>query len=152
MGWQGLFEPGVVWILIGLALLIAEFAVPGLAIAFFGLGALLVGAICFFADLSLNMQIVIFLAGSLGMLVSLRNSLARLLQGSASEAEMEDAAEVVGQRVQVVQAITPQAAGRVEFHGSKWRAESTESLPAGATVVIVGRDNLTLLVKPLETG
>ena len=146
MTWNDLLQPEVVWTLVGMGMLIAEFVMPGLVIVFFGLGAILVGGICLFAELSLNEQLVVFLVSSVGMLISLRNSLTNALLDD----EPDDATEVVGERAKVVQTITPGSLGRVEFHGSRWRAESMEAIQQGATVEIVGRDNLTLLVKSVE--
>ena len=152
MNWNDLLKPEIVWLMIGVVLLIFEFAVPGLVLFFFGLAALLVGALCYAFDLSLNAQIVLFLVSSVGMLVSLRQSLSRVFPGHAIDSEFvsEDALEVVGERAKVIQAISPQAAGKVEFHGARWRAACTCAIPEGRTVEVLGRDNLTLLVQPVD--
>ena len=152
MNWNDLLKPEIVWLMIGVVLLILEFAVPGLVIFFFGLAALLVGALCYAFNLSLNAQLVLFLVSSVGMLISLRQSLSRVFLGHATDSEFtsEDALEVVGERVHVIQAIAPQAAGKVEFHGAQWRAACACAVPEGHTVEVVGRDNLTLLVQPVD--
>ena len=143
MSWSDVLNPEIVWLIIGLVLLILEFAVPGLVIFFFGLGALLVGALCYAFNLSLNAQIVLFLVSSVGMLISLRQSLSRVFLGHATDSEVsEDALEVVGERVKVIQPISPQATGKVEFHGAQWQAACTCAVPEGRTVEVVGRDNL----------
>jgi len=38
--------------------------------------------------------------------------------------------------------------GQVELRGAVWAARSETELPAGATVKVVGRDDLTLIVEP----
>ena len=142
-------KPEFAWIVIGLLLLILEFVTPGLVIGFFGAGALLVGVLCFLTELSLNVQIVAFLVASVGMLATLRSVLSSALSMDDSGAESEDAREVVGDRAKVIQAITPELGGRVEYRGSQWRAEAAEAIPPGETVAVLGRENLTLHVKTL---
>ncbi len=39
-------KPEIIWFLVGIALLIMEFAAPGLIIAFFGAGACIVAIVC----------------------------------------------------------------------------------------------------------
>ncbi len=144
MNWHELWRPEFVWTVIGLVLLLAEFALPGVVIGFFGAGALGVGAICYLTELSLHAQLLLFLILSVGMMASLRSLLTRSLAGTQEDGDVQD---VVGESARVIQAITPEAGGRVEFHGSPWQAQATEAIPRGATVAIVGRDNLTLQVK-----
>ena len=55
----------------------------------------------------------------------------------------------------VERAITPSTPGRVYFQASYWPArlfqpDANSDLPPGAPVEVVGRESLTLLVKPLS--
>jgi membrane protein implicated in regulation of membrane protease activity len=64
-------EPAMVWFLIGLILIVSEFAVPGLVIIFFGLGAWAAALALLAIDMSLFFQIVIFLVVSITSLLVL---------------------------------------------------------------------------------
>ena len=57
-------KPEVIWFLIGIALLVMEFLLPGLIVAFFGAGACVVALICLLTDISLNAQLIIFISSS----------------------------------------------------------------------------------------
>ena len=39
--------------------------------------------------------------------------------------------------------------GRVDYRGTTWDAESGERIPEGATVEILDKENLTLIVKKI---
>lgn len=152
MDWNQLFTPQVIWVVIGLVMLIAEFVVPGLVVFFFGLGAVVVGITCISVDLSLNAQIGLFLGSSLTMLVTLRHWSTQVFQGrrTAERADAADTDEIIGARAKAVREISPDGEGRVELHGTDWQATAEEDIPAGSTVVVVARDNLTLVVKSVS--
>jgi membrane protein implicated in regulation of membrane protease activity len=152
MDWNQLFTPQVIWVVIGLIMLIEEFVVPGLVVFFFGLGALLVGITCISIDLSLNAQIGLFLGSSLTMLVTLRHWSTQVFQGrrTAARVDAADTDEIIGARAKAVRVISPDAEGRVELHGTDWQATAEEVIPAGSAVIVVARDNLTLVVKSVS--
>jgi len=150
--WKEFFSPEVIWFLVGLVLLIMEFAMPGLIIFFFGLGALVVAVVCLVVDISINMQLVIFTASSVVFLLLLRKWLKTVFKGFAVQKNQmaENRTEFLGERAVVTKAIAPTTSGKVEFHGSSWAAEADETIEVGATVEIVGQRNITLKVKHLE--
>ena len=144
-------KPELIWFVIGLILIILEFSIPGLITIFFGIGAWIVSVICLFLDISLNLQLSIFLISSVLLLVSLRKWFKTLFtrKPGTGRAEDEVADEFVGQKAVVTEKITPNRKGRVEFRGSYWTAESYETIPEGASVEILDKDNITLIVKSL---
>ncbi len=148
---QEFLKPELIWFLIGLALLLAEFALPGLIVFFFGIGAWVVAIICLFVDISLNTQLVIFIVSSIVLLLALRRWLKGIFIGHVKTKQdlTEDMAEFIGEKAVVKKAIRPNVAGKVEFHGTDWTAEASEEIAEGATVEIIGKDNLTLKVKSL---
>ena len=146
-----LLKPQYLWIVVGFAFLIMETAMPGLITGFFGLGAILVGVLCWFVDLSLNAQLLIFVVSSVVFLVTLRKSFLKLFglaTGKARDNEdiMDD---FIGQRAVVLNEINPTKNGKVEFHGSTWAAAADEKIAKGTAVEIVDKANITLKVKSI---
>ena len=146
---ENFMEPWVLWTVIGLALLLMEFIIPGLIVFFFGLGALLVGLLSLVTDLSLNAQLLIFLVGSVVFLLSLRKWVAGVFYGTSVGGAPEDRSdqEFVGDLGVVVSAIDPAKGGKIELHGSHWNAESDEAIAEGERVEVVGRASLIVKVK-----
>ncbi len=144
-------RPEIIWILVCIALLILEFAIPGLIVFFFGVGAGIVALVCLIFPIDLNVQLLIFIISSVALLLALRRWLKGVFLGhTASKQNLkQDFNEFVGERVVVKTAITPKAGGRVELHGTSWQAEAEMEIPEGTIVEIVARENITLKVKPL---
>jgi len=146
-------RPEIIWFLIGLALLIMEFVLPGLIIAFFGIGAWIVALVCLFSNYvqgSVNVQLTIFILSSVLSLMCLRKWLKGVFLGHAVSKQnlKENLEEFIGQKAVVKEKITPKAGGKVEFHGTNWAAEADEEIAVETVVEIVAKDNITLKVKP----
>jgi len=142
-------KPELVWFVVGLVLLLMEFALPGFVIFFFGVGAWIVSALCFATDLSLNTQLLTFIISSVFLLAILRNRLKPIFYGfGSSNADMSsDMEEFVGETGIVKEDIRGKIKGRVELHGTNWDAVAEDDIPAGTMVEITGKDNLTLKVR-----
>ena len=106
---KGFLEPEVIWFLVGILLLVMEFMLPGLIIAFFGVGACVVAIVCMFADISLNAQLILFIVSSIVLLVLLRSKLKGIFKGHVSSRQdtAEDMNEFAGQRAVVKKTIVP---------------------------------------------
>jgi len=143
--------PEIIWFLVGLVLVLAEFMIPGLVIIFFAIGAWIVAAVCLIEPQSLTVQLGVFLVSSVVSLLVLRRWAKGVFKGfGAVNADMNvDLEEFIGQRAVVTKAITPTTTGKVEFHGTGWNAEATEEIAEGTTVEIIQKDNLTLKVKTI---
>lgn len=144
-------RPEVVWIIIGLVFLLLEFVSPGVVIIFFGLGAWVVALCTLLFDISLNLQLIIFMAISILLLISLRKWFKELFHRDSEPAsdEREIEQEFIGKRATVLQDIKPNMPGKIEFHGSSWIAEASEVIQKGTTVEILSKNNITLTVKAL---
>ena len=144
-------KPEIVWLVVGLLLMLSEFLVPGLVVFFFGLGALLVALCCGLTEIGLNAQILVFVGSSLAFLILLRRFVAQVFTGvtTVSGEAGPDDLEVVGEHAVTLTEIAPVAGGKVEFHGTAWKACSERAIPAGTPVEIVARRNLELVVKAL---
>ena len=144
-------KPQLIWFIVGLIFLLLEFAIPGLITSFFGIGAWIVATLCLFLDISLNTQLLIFLFSSVLLLVSLRKWFKTLFAGrdAPSQFEAESLDAFLGKKAMVTKEITPNTKGKVEFLGTYWDAEAYETIPEGAPVEILDKDNITLTVKSL---
>lgn len=142
-------HPGWIWILVGVILLVMELTLPGLLLFFFGLGAVVTGLAVFLLPLGLSAQLLLFSVLSVVMLLTLRRVLKPILYRKGASGP--DSEEFTGRTARVTEAIAPPLAGAVEFNGCRWSARADAPIASGDWVAITGRDNLTLLVKPLST-
>lgn len=138
------------WVLLGLVLLAAEMATPGgFYILFFGLAALIVGALAGLEWLNTAwLQWLLFSILSLISLFLFRNSL--LVWMKAREPVGQEVDSMVGETAVLTEDLPPGAVGKVELRGTTWSARN-----AGQTVLTKGHrarvervDGLTLLIKP----
>jgi membrane protein implicated in regulation of membrane protease activity len=146
-----LFSPALVWFIIGLILVILEFIIPGLITIFFGIGAWIVSSLCLIFNISLNLQLFIFIICSILALIFLRKWFKKLFEGrwAANSDNIGELEEFLGKNAVVTLEITPNREGKVEFRGSSWKAKANEIITEGTTVEIIGKSNITLLVKSL---
>ena len=141
------------WFLIGVVLMLAEMVIPGFVIFFFGIGAWITAACVWIgiAD-SFNIQLIIFLVSSILTLILFRKEGQKYFKGRVS-GKMDDVAkldDLSGEHATVIEKIVPHRSGKVEFHGTSWNADADMEIPKGATVEILSRKNLTLIVKPVQ--
>jgi len=146
-----LTNPGLLWFIAGLAMLIAELFVPSLIVMFFGLGAWVVSACCLLFGLGLPAQLVIFAAASLLLLALLRRKLTTVFLGHVSSRQEsgKNIEDFYGREALVVARIEPGRPGRVEFNGVAWDAESDVSIDSDERVKILDRNGLRLKVARL---
>jgi membrane protein implicated in regulation of membrane protease activity len=142
-----MITPEVVWLSLGIVLLLVEVTTGGFWVGFFGLGAIVAGALVWFGAIeSLNAQLAAFVLASVLPLVIFRRSLVRWLNRDKPVVPIGDAA---GQTAVVVAEIAPGAVGRVEFQGTTWDAEclSGERFAPNSRVRIVKQDGTRLFVR-----
>lgn len=149
------FNPPLIWFLVGVVLLLLEFALPGAIIVFFGLGAW-VAALTTWAGVSetLGSQILVFAISSVVLLLTLRRRLrGQFLGHSAGEQDLtHDLDEFVGQVVSVTEAIGPGADGTIEYKGANWEARSPYRFQTGERVRITRIEGIRVTVGPLDPG
>ena len=146
-------RPELIWFLIGLVLLLLEFAAPGLVIFFFGLGAWFVAATCAFIPLQLNSQLGLFLLVSVLLLLFLRKRLQQIFGGRRQEVvEEEGGSQFTGQHGRLTEAVSDGQRGRMEINGTSWQVEADDSIAAGTLVEVVGKSSITLKVRSIEEG
>ncbi len=143
-------KPQYLWIIGGFVLILLELALPGLTLLFFGMGALLVGILSWIFDISLNIQLTIFLITSIFTLLTLRNSFKKLFNKALkAENVPSDFGEFVGQRAVVVEDIPDNGIGKVEFRGTRGEAEACAPISKGVSVNISTNKNITLIVETI---
>ncbi len=149
--WFGeLNRPEIIWFIVGLVLITCEFAMPGLIIFFFGLGALLTGFCCLLFDISLPVQLLLFVLFSSISLAAFRNLLKKIFVGSKKHQRLglDEEGEYVGHKATAITKIEAGGEGKVEFNGSDWNATSSLPIEPGTRVVITAHNNLRFEVKP----
>lgn len=138
------------WLIAGGVLVLLEFFMPGLVVVFLGLGALLTGGVIYLGWIHNPFYILLcFLLASIAMLAKLRGLILRLYPSDIEKSETDEEALVVGQEAHAISHITAHDfSGRIRFAGTTWSARSVESdIHQGATVEIVGRENIHYLVR-----
>ena len=141
----------LIWFLIGLAFVLLELMVPGFVLIFFAFGAWLMALLGLIIDISLTLQILLFVVASVTSLIFLRKKLkARFFQSKNddSSASLDD--EFIGKETVVLSAILPNKTGKVEFKGTQWTAKSKSEIKAGNTAIIVDKESICLIVEPLN--
>lgn len=165
---DGLFSAQVLWVLAGAGFLLAEMALPGFVLLFFGLGAFVAAAYAW-AGGGVGGQIAVFLAASLLGAVLLRRMFLRVFRGGThspaedgsegAEGQSADRDIGAGKSAVVTRAIAPGAPGEIKFRGSFWRAEAAPEVSGhigeGETVTILGlaqNDTGAYLVRPARAS
>lgn len=143
----------LLWFVVGLVLLLAEFVTPGFIIIFFGLGAWVISLLLWLGvDISFTTQLFVFLVVSVALLGVFRKYVKEYSQGKVTKADASHPiGDVKGEKAITLSDIQPNVVGgKVEFNGTLWNAESDVAISKGTTVEIVERNNLILKVKPIS--
>lgn len=142
---ESLYNAAVIWFLLGFILFLLEFAVPGLILFFFAIGAWIVAILTFFFDVSLNLQLVIFLGSSIITILLFRKSLKNIMWSRKNATEIED--EFIGKTGKAETFIGPGQNGKVDFKGTSWDAKSDDIIEKGENVTVIGNESILLIVK-----
>ncbi len=144
-----LFQPYMIWFIVGLILILSEFALPGIILIFIGLGAWLAALTAWMEwTPTLASQMTVFAVGSVVFLLGLRRFFTEWFMGLSKSGDARDAEEeFAGKEVKVLAPVASGRDGKVEFKGASWNARSESSLEPGNVAIIVSRDGLTLTVR-----
>jgi len=138
----------IIWFILGTLLFLLEIAAPGLIVIFFGLGAIATGLVTLlfgFISSQPIFQVLIWVATSAATLGFFRKWLAPIVQKRLHGKEVQQ--DAIGEHVLVVEDISPHRPGRIKYQGTTWTALSySETIPAGETVQILDKENLTFIV------
>lgn len=143
---KAFFTTPVIWFIIGFLLFLLEFVAPGFILFFFAIGAWVVAIISLFTDISLNLQLIIFIGTSLLTVLLFRNWFRKKLGMMRSHKPvLED--EIIGKKAKAETPIGPGQQGKVFFKGATWTATSADPINTGEEVIIIGYDSIVLTVK-----
>ena len=147
-GWS----PELVWLVLGILLLLCEIFIPGLIVAFFGVGALITALTTWLGlTSSLMSQVVVFSVCSIVLVLVVHHVMRRVKAQRADREETTNFNIQIGKIVNVIEYIDPlEASGKVRYQGADWRARCSEKVAPGESVRVTGCDNLTLIVEPLQ--
>lgn len=145
--------PELLWTLLGIALILVEFALPTFITLFFGLGALTTGLLLWAGMANEGaLPFIVFSVVSLGSLLLLRKHCESWFTGRSlapRSATRDD--DFIGYRAEVVSGFAEPSAhiGRVSYRGAQWDARSAggEKLKSGDPVKIVDRDGAILIIE-----
>ncbi|NIM12204.1 MAG: NfeD family protein [Candidatus Aminicenantes bacterium] len=146
-------SPEIIWIILGIIFIFVEFFIPGLVIAFFGVGALITALTTWIKlTTSLTSQLLVFILSSVLFLVFLRKYVKRTFLGRTKGDESERNFNIeIGKIIPVVEFIQPgEVGGKVRYMGTTWSASASEPIAPGDSVEIIGNDGLTLIVEKVK--
>jgi len=135
------------WAIIGIALLLIEMVTPGgLFALFFGVAALVVGALEALGVAGPAwLQWLLFAALSVVLVTVVRRRMRGALAPKGGPVDT-----MVGETATLLDDLSPQGVGRVELRGSSWQARATAGtlLARGARCRVERVEGLTLWIRP----
>jgi membrane protein implicated in regulation of membrane protease activity len=138
-------EPGWLWMIGGVVLLIAEIIAPGFFLVFIGAAALATGVFTLLFDLGMAGQLALFALYALLAVMVGRRFYANADIDSSDPLLNDRSGQLVGKVVAVVSAIDDHG-GRVRVGDSEWNARGGPAAP-GDRVRITGVDGNCLRVE-----
>lgn len=142
-------EPGWLWAIGGVLLLIAEIIAPGFFLVFVGAAAIATGIFTLLFDLGLAPQLILFAVYS-GLAVMLGKRWYAEPHGGDERHVINDPAKRLVGRTVTVSSDVDDHGGRVRLGDGEWNARGGPAA-AGERVTVTGVDGNCLLVEPVRT-
>jgi membrane protein implicated in regulation of membrane protease activity len=139
-------EPGWLWLIGGVVLLIAEIIAPGFFLLFIGAAAIATGAFTLLFGLGLAPQLALFVLYAIIALMVGRRVYANQNAATPDPLLNDRSARLVGRVVTVVTPVDEHD-GRVRVGDSEWSARGGPAAP-GERVRVTGVEGNCLLVEP----
>ena len=137
------------WLILLVVLIVIELATMGLTTIWFAGGAV-VGFIASILGANILIQVVLFLAVSIALLVCTRPFAARYINGNHEKTNVES---LIGKQAVVTQEIDNlMETGEARLEGKEWmaRAEDGKKISKGAVVTVTRVSGVKLMVKEEE--
>ncbi|SDH46133.1 Membrane protein implicated in regulation of membrane protease activity [Sinosporangium album] len=144
-------EAWVVWLILAVALGVAEIFTLTTALALLGASALLTAGVAA-VGLPLPLQLLVFAIASAAGIVLVRPVAARHMKQSNLPSQRFGVQALVGRSAYVTHEVTGRG-GRIRIGGEEWTArayDETLVIPEGATVDVIQIEGATALVYPRE--
>ena len=142
---------GLLLILLGVGLLVAELFLPGLILGFGGIVSFVLGSLFLFdtseAGLAVDRGIIVTAALCVSAFMLF---VATLVVRTWRQQPLSGAEGLIGQVGEVRVRLTPR--GKVWLHGEYWNAESDEEIEEGLKVRVVGINRMVLRVRRTTAG
>jgi inner membrane protein len=142
-------EPGWIWAIAGILLLIAEIIAPGFFLIFVGAAAVLTGLFTLLFDLGTAPQLALFAIYSIVAVMLGKRWYAEPRGFDQRHAINEPAMRLIGRTVTVVTDVDEHA-GRVRVGDGEWNARGGPAT-AGERVTVTGVEGNCVIVEPLRT-
>jgi len=111
-----------IWLVGGVALMLAEVLLPGGIVGFLGLGAIVVATLLYFGAIHGPAQaFAVWFIGSVALLFGLRGFVPRFLGSSVERTSTNEDLDAYDQVVEVAETIPADGEGRVHFRGTTWQ-------------------------------
>lgn len=133
------------WLIVAGIFLALEVAIPGVYLLWFGLAALIVGAVAFASDMAWQGQLILFAVTSVILLFIVRRFLGTGRALTDSPDLNVRGAQYVGRVFTVEEAIT-NGRGKIRAGDTVWLAKGPD-LPQGTQVRVKGVDGTMLVVE-----
>ncbi len=134
------------WMLAGFVLMALELVVPGTVFLWFGLAALITGAVALAVDIGWQLQIALFATLATASLLGWRWWRGRMRNVEGDVTLNSRASRHVGRRFVLTEPIVAGEA-RVRIDDTYWRVTGPDC-PSGTEIVVVGTDGAVLRVEP----
>ena len=133
----------LVWLAVAFVSAVVEVSIPHFGFAFVGAGAI-VAAAAAFLGFSVQVQFIAFVVVMSASILLLRS---RLLAGLAGRGVPSRTEPLIGRQGVVTHDIDPTVGtGRINVGGEDWAARSSNAIPTGTTVRVVGSSGIVLEV------
>jgi membrane protein implicated in regulation of membrane protease activity len=139
-------EPGWLWMIGGVLLLIAEILAPGFFLVFIGAAAIAAGVFTLLFDLGVAGQLTLFAVYAIVAVMIGRKVYANAAVDAGDPLLNDRAARLIGRSVTVIEDVDEHS-GRVRLGDSEWSARGGPG-SAGTRVRITGVEGNCLLVEP----
>ena len=139
-------QPGWLWMIGGILLLIAEVIAPGFFLVFIGAAALATGAFTLLFDLGLPAQLTLFAIYAVVAVMFGRKAYANRTTDSSDPLLNDRGARMIGKSVTVIEPVDEHS-GRVRVGDREWSARGGPGRP-GERVRITGVEGNCLIVEP----
>mgnify|MGYP001557478876 CR=1 FL=1 len=139
-----------IWTIGGVVLIVLEIFLPGLVVLFFGVSAIIVGALFWIGLLTgmVNAIITWFILSVASVLI-LRRFLVKIFPSDSNYQYIEEDVDAIGTVVEVIEDVNETSdTGRISYNGTSWQAKTKSgAIEAGKKAKILYRDNISWIIE-----